>query len=71
MPSLIPTSRPEKLVFPETGQVKIVLLLTGLHSRMCIRICIFCLKNTHKHINTPTNRKKKKLKKKREYLLKI
>ena len=36
------------VLFPEIGQLKLFSSLTRPHSRMCIRICIFCFKETKK-----------------------
>ena len=60
--STIHQTRTKKVVlFLEIGRVKMFLSLTCTHSRMCIRIDIFCLKKqTHKQ------NKQKKLRKKGE-----
>ena len=52
------------VLFHEIDSVKILLSLTHLHSRMCIRIYIFCSKkNTHKK-QAKENKEEKKTKKK-------
>ena len=55
------------VLFPEIGQLKIVLSLTRPHSQMCIRPYIF----NQKKKNKQEHKKQKKLKKKKEYLWKI
>ena len=61
--------KPKKVVlFPEIGEVKIFLSLTRPHSRMCIRIIIFCFKKTHtgKQKAGQTKQKKRKTKETKE-----
>ena len=54
------------VLFPEIGRVKFFSSLTHPHSRMCIRIYIFCSK---KKTHTQTKTKKKQKKKKRKKML--
>ena len=48
---------PKKIaLFPEIGWGKIFSSLTRPHSRMCIRIYIFCFKQKNTHTETKTKR---------------
>ena len=58
--------RPKKkkvVLFPEIGRVKIFSSLTGPHSRMCIRIYIFCFKQKNTHTETKKQKKLNKIEK--------
>ena len=57
-------SKKSKVVLlPEFRQVKVFSWLTHPHSCMCIRIYIFCFKQTNKKKHTHRNKKQKKLRK--------